>query len=97
MHLANGPNWLATRLQTAGQQLAMFNPKNTTVNHARNQLEACQLELFGQTSVSESGVLGCLEQLQPIMAALKADQTVEGQMAYATLAHTVYGRHGSRN
>lgn len=96
MQLTNGPNWLAARLQTANQQLALIAPTPLTKG-ARDRVEACQLELMGQTSVDVADILGCLEQLQPVMAELKSDRSLEAATAYQVLATTVYGRHGTTN
>jgi hypothetical protein len=96
MQLTNGPNWLAARLQTANQQLA-FLATTPLTKGARDRVESCQLELMGQTAIFEADVIGCLEQLQPVMASLKADQSVEATLAYAVIANTVYGHRGKAN
>lgn len=96
MQLTNGPNWLAARLQTANQQLALIAPTPLTKG-ARQQIEACQLELMGQTQIFDNDLIGCLEQLQPVMASLKADRSIEAAAAYSIIAHTVYGHHGTTN
>lgn len=96
MQLTNGPNWLAARLQTANQQLAILATMPLTKG-ARECVESCQIELMGQTAISEADVIGCLEQLQPVMASLKADLSLEAATAYQVLATTVYGHHGKAN